>query len=244
VSTGGKRIVYIPGIAGDCGLPPALDDLPIGDAPAEVVRLVPPGLDGASGFVAPHEYIDWLVRVWDRFDAIGAAPCPVIGASVGGMLAAELAILRPEAVTALVLFAPFGFACADEPGVDPWELVTEGERVSQYVAGEVPAAVSDRYAALEPVEREVSLHTVNVAAASLLWPLGDRGIDARWHRIGCPTLVVWGEEDRVNPVSRLARWPGLHVRVPDAGHMVEWDAPTAVRDAVSSFLGTIDVARR
>jgi pimeloyl-ACP methyl ester carboxylesterase len=65
-----------------------------------------------------------------------------------------------------------------------------------------------------------------------VWPIPDRGLASRLHRITCPTLVVWGAEDRVVPVALADRWPGDKVIVPDAGHYVEWDAPDAVRAAI------------
>jgi pimeloyl-ACP methyl ester carboxylesterase len=48
--------------------------------------------------------------------------------------------------------------------------------------------------------------------------------------------VVWGADDRVAPVGYADRWPGEKVVVPDAGHLVEWDAPDAVGAVLTSFL--------
>ena len=101
----GAVLVYLPGIAGHPASSPVLDAL--GDAGWHVVVPEIPGLDGRSGFWAPDDYLGWLAVVWDALDATGALPCPVVGASLGGMLAADLAVFRPEAVTASVLLAPF-----------------------------------------------------------------------------------------------------------------------------------------
>ena len=70
-----------------------------------------------------------------------------------------------------------------------------------------------------------------------MWPLPDRGIGTRLHRITCPSLVVWGEADVVAPVEYASRWPGERVLVPGAGHLVEWDAPDAVAGALQAFFG-------
>ena len=44
------------------------------------------------------------------------------------------------------------------------------------------------------------------AAARLLWPIGDRGLAKRLHRITAPTLLLWGSEDRIVPASYAKRF--------------------------------------
>src|SRR5512143_3691757 len=105
-----KQLVYLFGLAGHTGLSPAMRAVEA--AGWEIVVPKVPGFDGASGFQPRDEYLDWLTTFWDALDATGALPCPVIGASLGGLLAAELAALRPEAVTGLALLAPLGIADA------------------------------------------------------------------------------------------------------------------------------------
>jgi pimeloyl-ACP methyl ester carboxylesterase len=90
-------VLYLPGLGGNVGVSPALAQLDV-----DVVIPEIPGFRGEEGFVAPTDYLGWLVAVWDAVDATGVTadgPVPVIGASVGGMLAAELAALRPEIVS-------------------------------------------------------------------------------------------------------------------------------------------------
>ena len=92
-----KRLVYMFGIAGHPELSPVMRGL-AADGWDIVVPDVP-GFNGASGFEVPTDYLGWLTTFWDALDATGALPCPVVGASLGGMIATELAALRPEAVT-------------------------------------------------------------------------------------------------------------------------------------------------
>ena len=112
--TGHQTLVYLFGIAGHPAPSPALGALE--DAGWRVVVPDLPGFDGRSGFTPPDDYLGWLTVLWDALDATGALPCPVVGASVGGMLAADLAALRPEVVSALALLAPFGIFDAAHPG--------------------------------------------------------------------------------------------------------------------------------
>jgi pimeloyl-ACP methyl ester carboxylesterase len=230
-------VVYLPGIAGNPAASPVLDAL--GDAGWDVVVPRIPGLDGRSGFQAPDDYLSWLTVVWDSLDATEVHfPCPVVGASLGGMLAADLAIFRPEAVTASVLLAPFGIFDEAEPGLDIYALPA-AERMSHLFAKGVPDPFVDRFAELGPDDGPVARYLCDVAAASLLWPLGDRGHARRIHRIGCPTLVLWGELDELLPVATSAAWAehGLPVEVvAGAGHLLEWDEPDGVAGRLVEFL--------
>jgi pimeloyl-ACP methyl ester carboxylesterase len=232
----GATLAYMPGIAGHPAASPALEAL--GEAGWDVVVPQIPGLDGRSGFQAPDDYLSWLTVVWDALDATGALPCPVVGASIGGMLAADLAVFRPEAVTAAVLLAPFGIFDEAHPGLDIYALPT-AERMGHLFAKGVPDPFVDRFAELGPDDGPVARYLSDVAAASLLWPLGDRGHARRIHRIGCPTLVLWGELDELLPIATSAAWAehGLPVEVvAGAGHLLEWDEPDGVAGRVVGFL--------
>jgi pimeloyl-ACP methyl ester carboxylesterase len=74
-----------------------------------------------------------------------------------------------------------------------------------------------------------------------VWPIPDRGLQKRLHRITAPTLVVWGKQDGiVSPVyagefaSRIA---GARVElIDDAGHLPQLEQVAAVSKTVSSFL--------
>ncbi|HKA05518.1 MAG TPA: alpha/beta fold hydrolase, partial [Acidimicrobiales bacterium] len=137
-----RALVYLPGIAGHPARSPALDA--VAAAGWDVVVPPLPGFDGRSGFQSPDDYLGWLTVVWDALDATGALPCPVVGASVGGMLAADLAALRPEAVTALAVFAPFGIFDAENAGLDLYAVPT-ADRMGHLFAKGVPAPFVDRF---------------------------------------------------------------------------------------------------
>jgi pimeloyl-ACP methyl ester carboxylesterase len=223
-----STVLYLPGIAGHPAPSPALDL--VAAAGWDVVVPTLPGFDGRSGFKPPDDYLSWLTIVFDAVDATGALPCPVIGASVGGMLAADLAALRPEMVTALGLLAPFGSFDEAHPGLDLYSCPTP-ERMSHLFAKGVPEPFADRFGELGPDEGPVARYLCDVAAASLLWPLGDRGNASRLHRIACPRLALWGDQDELLPVAVSASWVagGVPVEVvAGAGHLLEWDAPDEV----------------
>jgi pimeloyl-ACP methyl ester carboxylesterase len=227
-----QRLVYLFGLAGHPELSPAMRA--VEQAGWEVVVPSIPGFDGASGFQPRDEYLDWLTTYWDALDATGALPCPVVGASLGGLLAAELAALRPEAVTGVALLAPLGIADAAHPGFDLWGTPAAA-RMPHLFAKEVPEAFAHRFADRGPEEAPVAGYLSDVAAANILWPLNDRGVAKRLHRITAPRLTMWGDLDEINPVGNATAWGGADV-VAGAGHLLEWDAPETVATALLAFL--------
>jgi pimeloyl-ACP methyl ester carboxylesterase len=233
-----NSLIYLPGIAGNPAKSSALDI--VADAGWEVVVPELPGFDGRPGFKPPDDHLGWLTIAWDALDATGALPCPVVGASVGGMLAADLAVLRPEAVTALALLAPFGIFDEANPGLDLYSVPT-AERMEHLFAKGVPEPFIERFGHLGADEGPVARYLSDVAAASMVWPLGDRGLSGRIHRVACPTLVLWGDEDELLPVAAARRWTdagGFAVEVvAGAGHLLEWDAPSEVGTRLADFLG-------
>ena len=76
----------------------------------------------------------------------------------------------------------------------------------------VPDAFANRFAHLGPEEAPVASYLSDVAAANILWPLGDRGVAKRLHRITAPRLTLWGDLDEVNPVTNAAAWGGADSR--------------------------------
>jgi pimeloyl-ACP methyl ester carboxylesterase len=226
------RLVYLFGLAGHPGLSPAMAQLAADGWDVVVPEL--PGFDGRSGFVQPDEHLDWIRIYWDALDATGALPCPVVGACLGGMMAAELAALRPEAVTHLALLGPFGIYDTAHPGLDIYALPA-AQRLGHVFAKAVPEAFGSRFAGLGADEAPVALYLSDMAAASMLWPFGDRGLRKRIHRIRAPKLVLWGASDELLPPAVGEHWGGAEV-VAGAGHLLEWDAPDEVAARLRAFL--------
>jgi pimeloyl-ACP methyl ester carboxylesterase len=233
-----RNLVYLFGIAGHPAPSPVLGALE--EAGWNVGVPTIPGFDGRPGFKPPDDYLGWLTIVWDALDALGVLPCPVIGASLGGMFAVDLAALRPEAVTALALLAPFGIFDDADPGIDLYALPAN-ERMEHLFAKGVPEPFVERFAPLGPDEGPVARYLADVAAASVLWPLGDRGQAGRLHRVRCPRIALWGEQDELLPAAVSTAWAdgGVPVTVVSgAGHLLEWDAPEEVAARLVSFFGT------
>jgi pimeloyl-ACP methyl ester carboxylesterase len=80
------------------------------------------------------------------------------------------------------------------------------------------------------------------AAARYLWPIPDRGLSKRLHRVAAPTLIIWGQNDRVVPPAYGAEWqrriPGSRLVIrQDAGHLPHVEQPAALAELTNAFLG-------
>ena len=134
-------------------------------------------------------------------EAVGDGPAVVFGSSLGGWLATLLAARRPQAVAALVLFAPaFGFAAR-------WQARLGAEVVARWRAqGVLPMY---HYAA----GREVPLR-IGFLDDAVGWPPAPD--------IPCPALVHAGRFDDLVPLDAIAPWaaarPGRELVVWESGH--------------------------
>ena len=75
-----------------------------------------------------------------------------------------------------------------------------------------------------------------------VWPIPDKGLKKRIHRVAAETLIIWGEHDRlVSPVYAedfAAHIPGARVEIiAGAGHVPQWEQPETVKPLVLDFLG-------
>jgi abhydrolase domain-containing protein 6 len=227
-----STVVYLPGMGGNAGISPAVAQLDV-----EVVIPEVPGFAGEQGFVAPTSYLDWLVAVCDAIDASGGTadgPVPFIGASVGGMLAAEIAALRPEIVDRVALLAPFGIVDTANIGHDYFSL-RGPDRLPHLFAKGVPDAFEHQFDERGAEEAPVARYLVDIAMGALTWPIGDRGTAKRLHRIRCPKLVLWGGQDELLPPSLSGAWGGATV-IDGAGHLLEWDCPDETAAELRPFL--------
>ena len=233
--------VFFAGIGGLPGWVPFLDHL------AETRRvLVPslPGFPGAEDFRHLDTLLDWIVHAVETVEALGEKPVDLVGSSVGGALAAEVAAIAGSLVHRLVLIAPFGCFDADEPGADIWAQVPGPDSIPNLVceepenwkrAWQVPEGE-------EPLDWQVMHARAMEAAARLLFPFGDTGVLSRLHRVRQPALLLRGERDRVLPASYNARFadalagPVRSTEIAAAGHLPELDAPEALAREINAFL--------
>jgi pimeloyl-ACP methyl ester carboxylesterase len=74
-----------------------------------------------------------------------------------------------------------------------------------------------------------------------VWPIPDKGLKKRIHRIKAPTLVLWGKDDRLVPAAYAqefaSRIPGAKVELLDqTGHLLQEERPAQVAALIEEFL--------
>ena len=235
----GAPVGYLAGLAGLPKWPAFADALAL---ERTVIAPSIPGFPGADGHKALDTTLDWIVAMRELLNGADLEGPPLIGVSIGATLAAEVAAMWPHKVEKLVLVAPFGIYDANEPTANPW--AQQGQEFAPLFCNDT-VAYGDflrRPNDADPVEWPIVMNRAREASARMMWPLGDTGIVKRLHRILCPTLLIWGADDRVVPKSYARKFadriagPTEILEIPNAGHLVDIDQPAALAEAVLKFL--------
>lgn len=187
-----------------------------------------------------------LVLIYDEIlDALELSSAGIVGSSFGGMMACELAAHRPERVEKMVLIDPIGLWRDDTP-VAPYMMLRQDKLIETLFSNLDAPQVKDFLAVpTDPKERAVAMADAIWAMGTtgkFVWPIPDKGLDKRLHRVTAPTLIVWGAEDRlISPVyaQEFANQIGnSRVELIDgAGHVPQWEQLEKVTPLVLKFLG-------
>src|SRR5215831_899083 len=195
----GEPLLYLHGAGGLIGIDPFLEDL---GKDFKVIAPHLPGYGESTGGELIEDVVDACLFHHQLMDDLGIESAHIVGHSMGGMLAAELAALDVHRVKKLVLVCPAGFWLDKHPAPDPFamgleELVAHLFHDPQSLLARMfatipadPEQIADMY-----VERTKRL----TQASRFLWPIPERGLKKRAWRIAAPTLVMWGESDRLIP---------------------------------------------
>jgi pimeloyl-ACP methyl ester carboxylesterase len=208
--------------------------------------LVPGTAPGRPDEISAVDDLWDLVLVYEELiHALGVAGAPVIGQSFGGMLASELAAHSPALFGKLVLLAPVGL-WLDEHPVTNW-VATPPEDFPALLFHDQDCDAA-RAMFTPPDDPEAAIATiVGIAWATgctskFLWPIPDKGLHKRIHRISAPTLVVWGEQDSLISSAYAAEF-GRLIRgsrvetIDDCGHIPQMEQLDRTLTLVREFLG-------
>jgi pimeloyl-ACP methyl ester carboxylesterase len=189
-------------------------------------------------------WLDLVVYHAELFDALKLDAPALIGHSFGGLLAAEIAAASPHAVGRLALIDAVGLWRDDHP-VQNWMILPDKTRRQSLFAAPDGEAAARFFAvptdAAERVDSQAQFIWSQACTGKFVWPIADRGLSRRIHRIAAPTLIVWGDADRiVAPVYAqefARRISGARVEViAGAGHLPQLERQDAVLKALSGFL--------
>jgi pimeloyl-ACP methyl ester carboxylesterase len=232
----GPRLGFLAGFGGLPRWIPFLDRL------AERRTVVVPSLPGFPGGDRGHTvldtHLDWLLATRHLLDAAGLDGADLAGSSVGASLAAEMAAVWPRSVRRLALVAPFGLFDETDPPRDPWAQRPDALAALMTADPETWKALKAMPEGGDSVEWAVEQTRAAEAAARIFWPLGDTRLARRLPLVRAPTLLLWGEKDRVVPPSYARRFaerlggPDETRVIPGAAHLAELDRPDEVARAV------------
>jgi pimeloyl-ACP methyl ester carboxylesterase len=239
----GRPVVFLHGVAG------LLDENRFLELLAERHRVLAPELPGygeSAGEDLLEDMLDFALHGWDVVEGLGVSRPVLIGHSMGGMIAAEMACLAPGALDRLVLVDPMGMWLDEHPVPDlfsflPYEfgdvLFHDPEGGAALLTGGMDFSDDDALRDFMVVNAR-RLGT----AGKILYPVPNRRVSKRLYRAVVDTLVVWGESDRLVPPAHADRWAELLpcasvARIADAGHMVPYERPEALAREVIAFLG-------
>ena len=197
-----------------------------------------PLIDGASGTVDDLAYL-----YLDLAAELGLEEAVLVGADLGGWIAAEMMVRSTARFSCLVLLAPLGIKLRgrDERDIADFDAMTRAEYLQAAWAD--PAKGDVGYTAL-PDDALAAIVRGREAFALYGWkPYMHNPRLKRWlGRIALPTLVLWGAADGVVTPDYGRRYagfiPGARFALVDrAGHHPERERPDALADHILDFLG-------
>jgi 3-oxoadipate enol-lactonase len=227
------------------------------DAPVDKQRAIAldlPGYGQATTVPTPDALYGFTEAVAESIQELASPPAVIVGHSMGGYIALQLYASHPELVRALVLVSTKAEADTEEArakrlttisrlrqeGPGPYSVETARQLLS-------PANASNNPDLFHRVLQIVRSAPVSAMVPSLL-ALADRpDFTETLKEIQVPTLVIWGEDDRLIPPDATKRLvqgipKAQGVGIPGAGHLSPMETPGPFGDAIQKFLTSLPTA--
>jgi pimeloyl-ACP methyl ester carboxylesterase len=221
------------------------EDAPFLGSLAEHGRVIAPTHPGFGRAELPDwiDSVDDLAYIYlDLLDLLDLRDVTVIGTSMGGWLAAEIAIKSTARIARLILVDAIGIKVSDRLTRDIVDIFATDAAQLERLAVHDPAKARD-LAALSDEELQLVARNREAAALYLWEPYAhDPKLPRRLHRIGVPTLLLWGESDRIVTPAYGRAYAALipHARfelIAAAGHAPHIEQPGAFVERVVRFMG-------
>jgi pimeloyl-ACP methyl ester carboxylesterase len=192
--------------------------------------------DDDTSFTHLHDYV---MHYLELFDVLGLDRFNLVGLSMGGQLASLFASEHSHRVKKLALIAPAGMIDPNNPMLDM--IAVPGEQVPGLLVSNFDV-LKKRLPEKPDLDFIGDRYRESATFARLFWEHpGDPKFMRYLHRIKAPTLIIWGDEDKIVPVGQTEMWrkfiPSADIQVfKGAGHLVHLEKPEAVA-AIAKFLG-------
>lgn len=238
----GKDLLFLHGAGGHMPNDPLIAALA---TKYRVVAPLLPGYGRSEGEDGLRDMLDVTLHALDVMERLELRKPIVVGHSMGGMIAAEMAAIAHTEIERLCLLAPAGLWLDAHPIADlfttlPYELPALLFHDADKGRAILTAGMGDM-ADLEFLKQFLVMNARRLGmAGKLLFPIPDRGLVQRLHRITARTLIVWGKEDALIPplygdAFKKAISKSKLVRIGKAGHAVGQEKPQAVLKAIREF---------
>ncbi len=210
-----------------------------------------PGYAGAPALVR-YEFSDLAHLLRDEMDRRGHERAHVLGHSIGGMVAQELAALHPERVASLLLSATTAqFGSRDGTFqkqflADRLAPLDAGMGMSELAETFMPDLVGSKIAADELSKAIAGMAKIPEAAyRAAMHCLVTFNRRAEAEALGCPVLLLAGELDRNAPLKTMRRMtefiPNSEIHIFEgAGHMAPIEVPAAFAGVIDAFLRRVE----
>ena len=199
-----------------------------------------------------HDDVYHLDGLWDLvlcydelLETLGIRNAAFVGHSFGGMVACEVAAGYPDRVRRLAMIAPLGF-WRDPDRIVNWMMLEPAAlraHIFRDPEGDAARRMFPRTDAQDAAttEARVRLMWAMGTTGKFIWPIPDKGLKKRIHRVKAPSLLVWGREDRLVPAvyaeEFTRRLSGARVETIDgAGHAPHLEQTDTVARVVRDFL--------
>jgi pimeloyl-ACP methyl ester carboxylesterase len=236
----GDPLVFLHGAGGMTADDPILKEL---SSRFHVYAPYLPGYGETEECTTMRDMLDFALHGWDVVEALGLKNPILVGHSMGGMIAAEMAALAPNDVSRLALICPAGLWMDEHPIPDLFSLLPFEMPQYLFHDPEAGAALMTRGLDLSDPKFLQDYLIRNARqlgmAGKILFPVPERGLAERLYRVKAKTVIVWGESDRLippvyGPAFQAAIAGATLVNVPEAGHMVITEKPAEVARAVEA----------
>ena len=180
----------------------------------------------------------------DLLSELGLESVSIVGFSLGGWIAADLAAIEPDRVERLVLVGPMGLRVDGVTQPDVFMLSAGQVAELTYLRRDLYERAAAEITTREADPEALSVYLRNrVAVAHLAWNpyFHDPKLPLRAHRARMPTLLIWGTEDRIVPPEHGRRWaellPDARLElIADAGHLPHVEQPERFLSRLMPFL--------
>ena len=201
-----------------------------------------PGFGESGGFDQVETVEDMAFHYVEMFDALGLDEVILGGVSLGGWIAAEFACRWPERVKKLWISDAPGLWVDEQPLPDLFRVLQNRDAIRKLLFRDPDSAMAKMVIQDNPEpERMLAAYKSMTVLARLVWDRPyDPKLPSRLSRVQCPTLLLWGDSDRLVPP---AYGKAYHKYLPHAefkllhqcGHMGMFEKETEFVETVERF---------